>query len=106
MAEKAEVTPNALWPIATYGWVKIYGKSFGKLPIVAMRICPAKVTIQREHFPTGVVIFNENPMQNNAIPRELEARLSEQDEEEVVFPDTKEPYGVVALFKKSKSESV
>jgi len=100
MGYDAEVTPNALWPKATSGWVKLHGEPHGILPIVVIRVCPATVKVQREQYPTGVVIFNDYPLPHNAIPKELDVLVFAQDEKDVDIQGIgNEPYGVVVLFK-------
>jgi hypothetical protein len=101
------VTPNTLWSMATN--CKVEGepgkKSFGEdIPVVAMRISPIMVTVNRSEFPDGVVILNANCLPNTTAPTELKMLPSEGNTIEVPIGEINHPRGVVVLFPKMKPE--
>jgi len=102
MPQMAMVTPNGLWPTATSGDVAPDNpppQIQKNVPIVVIPICPATVTVEYEQYPTGVVILNENPLPNNAIPIHINYRKVPGPSVDVPLSNNQGwPYGEVVLW--------
>ncbi len=102
MPDKATVTPNALWPQATIGKVEPLVPPPQKqenVPIVVIPVCPAELTVEKSQYPTGVIILNENPIPNDAIPIEINCRKRPGPSELVKLSENVGwPFGEIVLW--------
>jgi hypothetical protein len=97
----ANVTPDALWPLAQTATVEEGGNTHSGIPIEQIPWTPAKITIRKEQYPVGVVLLNEInfPAYGGTIRLDLKTIRGTDFGDVDIIENAGWPHGTVVLFK-------